>query len=148
MKIKQFLALVVIFLLSACSGPATPPESKKISESRTHKTEERKAAASAAASNISAYQRELALRISQLNSSLVYPERPQALLRSVIVLRYHLNAEGKLMRSEIVRSNHDKNTETIAAGHLHSPNRPHSCYAMVSWRSPKPGCSITMDGFS
>ncbi len=112
MKIKQFLAPCAITLLAACSGPPTPPVSKKTPEIRAHKVEERKAAS--AANNISAYQRELALRISEINASLVYAERPQALLRSVIVLRYHLNADGKLIRSEIVRSNHDKNTETIA----------------------------------
>ncbi|MES2831585.1 MAG: TonB family protein [Pseudomonadota bacterium] len=60
------------------------------------------------------YKRDLALRITQVNSTHIYPDRPQALLRSVVVLKFVVDAEGKLLRSEIVRSNRDRVTEATA----------------------------------
>ena len=35
-------------------------------------------------------------------------------MRSVIVLKFAINANGKLLRSEIIRTNHDNRTENIA----------------------------------
>jgi periplasmic protein TonB len=70
------------------------------------------------ASTLDGYKRDLALRISQVNSSKVYSERPQALLRSVIVLRYAIDARGHLVRSEIMRSNRDRETESTALASL------------------------------
>jgi periplasmic protein TonB len=67
---------------------------------------------------VDGYKRDLAQRISQANSTKVYAGRPQALLRSVIVVRYAVDAHGNLMRSEIVRSNRDGETEAIALATL------------------------------
>ncbi len=66
------------------------------------------------------YKRDLALRISQVNAQKVYAGRPQALLRSVVVLRYAVDGRGNLVRSEIMRSNHDRETESIALASLRS----------------------------
>lgn len=70
------------------------------------------------ASSVDGYKRDLALRISQVNANKVYPGRPQALLRSVVVLRYAVDARGNLVRSEIMRSNRDGETESTALATL------------------------------
>jgi protein TonB len=64
------------------------------------------------------YKQDIAQRISQVNSTSVYPGRPQALLRSVVVLRYHVDGDGRLTRSEIIRSNRDPVTEATAMASL------------------------------
>jgi len=64
------------------------------------------------------YKRDLALRITHVNSTHIYPGRPQALLRSVVVVKFSVDAEGKLLRSEIVRSNRDRVTEATALSTL------------------------------
>lgn len=72
----------------------------------------------ARAQTIEAYKEILAQHISDVNRSKTYSVRPQALLRSVVVLRFVLDADGKLVRSEIVRSNRDKVTEASALASL------------------------------
>ena len=64
------------------------------------------------------YKRDIALRITQVNSTHVYPGQPQALLRSVVVIKFSVDAEGTLLRSEIVRTNHDHATEQTALSTL------------------------------
>lgn len=72
------------------------------------------------ADSLDQYKRELAQRISQVNSTKVYVTRPQALLRSVIVIHFWVDAQGGLTRSEIVRTNRDKSTEATALAALRS----------------------------
>lgn len=118
MQIRHLVLLPAVFVI-ACSISTAPPESKKARVELPKKPEEKapeEKKLSSAALSLEAYKRELALRIYQINASKVYPERPQALLRSVIVLKYLLNAEGKLLRSEILRSNRDQVTEATALG--------------------------------
>jgi periplasmic protein TonB len=74
--------------------------------------------AASTASSIDGYKRDLALRICHVNASKVFAGRPQALLRSVIVLRYTVDARGHLLRSEVMRSNHDREAETTALATL------------------------------
>ena len=64
------------------------------------------------------YKEELAHRISETNSTKVYPGRPQALLRAVVVIKFSVDAGGKLLRSEIVRGNRDSATEFTALSSL------------------------------
>lgn len=66
------------------------------------------------ANSVNAYREALANRIVQVNSTKVYVGRPQALLRSVVVVKYVVDANGSLVRSEIMRSNRDHATETTA----------------------------------
>lgn len=73
---------------------------------------------SSAASTIDSYKHDIAQRISQMNAAMVYSSRPQALLRSVVVLRYVVDARGHLVRSEIMRSNRDRETEATALASL------------------------------
>ncbi len=60
------------------------------------------------------YKRELAEKIVRARPAKVYEERPQALLRSVVVLEFLVAADGKLLKSAVRRSNHDQVTEATA----------------------------------
>lgn len=66
------------------------------------------------ADSLGEYKLALAQRVSQVNSTHVFIGRPQALLRSVVVVRYVVDANGSLVRSEIMRSNRDRVTESTA----------------------------------
>ena len=70
------------------------------------------------ASSYDGYKRELAEHICHLNAAKVYPGRPQALLRSVVVVKYVVDGHGGLVRSEIMRSNKDGETEATALSAL------------------------------
>jgi protein TonB len=70
------------------------------------------------ASTVDSYKVDLAQRIYAVNSTQVYTTRPQALLRSVVVLKYTVDSAGNLIRSEIARSNHDRTTEATALATL------------------------------
>lgn len=72
------------------------------------------------AATLDDYKRDLARRISQLNANRVFPGRPQALLRSVVVVRYVVDDQGRLLRSEIMRSNRDREAEATALATLRS----------------------------
>ncbi|MFZ6748615.1 energy transducer TonB family protein [Undibacterium sp. Ren11W] len=115
MKIRRLL-LLACCAVAACSTPI--PGGKKSDEvgKQTNeigkKTNEK--VGSSNSFTLNGYKRELAQRISERNSGKVYTDRPQALLRSVVVLKYTMNADGKLLRSDVLRSNHDKVTENIA----------------------------------
>lgn len=121
---RYLLALPFAALLAACSTSreepppsisATPaaaaPQVPSVAPPRT---------AMSNAATIDAYKQDLAHRISQVNAARVHTGRPQALLRSVVVVRYVIDAEGNLVRSEILRSNRDRETETIALASLRS----------------------------
>lgn len=62
--------------------------------------------------SVDRYKRLLAQRIAEVNPDKIYPGNPQALLRSVVVLKYEVDANGKLMHSDTLRSNGD--TATVA----------------------------------
>jgi len=70
------------------------------------------------ATTIESYKADLAQRIYEVNSTQVYTTRPQALLRSIVVLRYTVDSGGNLVRSEIARSNRDRDTEATALATL------------------------------
>jgi len=70
------------------------------------------------AAGLDEYKREVALYISHRNPERIYEGRPQALLRSVVVLRFVVDAHGHLLHSEVLRSNHDRQTVTAALASL------------------------------
>lgn len=70
------------------------------------------------ASTLHAYKQDIAQRIVQVNSQHVFVERPQALLRSVVVLKFSIDENGNLLRSEIQRSNRDRHAESTALDSL------------------------------
>jgi protein TonB len=122
---KTRLTLPCIALAAAaCTTPApeTPPAAaaKPVPEIVKEKLETPRTTPDAVstAGTLEAYKLELARRIAEVNSTQVYTERPQALLRSVIVVKYYVDREGRLAHSEIMRSNRDKATEATALGSL------------------------------
>ncbi|WP_211442594.1 energy transducer TonB [Collimonas humicola] len=93
-------------LLAACNlipGQAPPPPVPATTPNAT-----------STATTLDDYKRGLAQRIVAVNSTEVYVGRPQALLRAVIVVKYYVNADGQLLRAEILRSNKDRTAEASA----------------------------------
>ncbi len=68
--------------------------------------------------SLNGYKLALANRIAAVHGDKMYPGRPQALLRSVVVVKYAVDGEGRLLRSEIMRSNRDRKTEATALATL------------------------------
>jgi protein TonB len=106
-------------LLAGCSSAPpragdAPPASAVARIERVETT----ADATSTARTVDAYKRDIALRISEVNSTKVFNGQPQALLRAVIVLKFYVDAGGKLLRSEIVRTNHDGAAEATALASL------------------------------
>lgn len=116
MKSRMMFCLVAA-ALAGCATSGGDSGSGKASEkaSRTEKSAPRSLFG---ASTVDSYKRDIAQRIAQHNSAKVYSGRPQALLRSVVVLRYVVDAQGNLVKSEILRSNHDRETEATALASL------------------------------
>ncbi|WP_413628418.1 hypothetical protein [Herbaspirillum frisingense] len=108
----------VAAMLAACSAPESTQETRDelartlIEQKKT--TED----GTSTATTVDGYKVDLAKRISQVNFTSVYVERPQALLRSVIVIKYIVDGDGNLVKSEILRSNRDKHAESSALGSL------------------------------
>lgn len=112
--------LIAAGILAGCaSRTAETPAARTPEKSpRAERKAETPEGAASSASTVDGYKRDLALRISEVNAGKVYPGRPQALLRSVVVLRYVVDARGNLVRSEIMRSNRDSETESTALATL------------------------------
>lgn len=116
MTIKRLIFMLICFV-AGCS--TTAPDTHKSKDEIGRKPDEKVTLPAASkASSLTAYKRELAQRIYQANANNIYTDRPQALLRSVIVLTYQINSDGKLLHSEILRTNHDKTAEKIALSSL------------------------------
>jgi protein TonB len=111
MKLK-FASLVAVGILAGCASPTVAPPAARPAKAEVW------GEPGSNASTVNAYKRELAQRISQMNASKVYSGQPQALLRSVVVLRYSVDARGNLVHSEIQRSNRDPETEATALASL------------------------------
>ncbi len=107
MKNKISIALVAL-ALAGCAGKEAPERT----EVETTKD------GTSTADTVGEYKLALANRIVQVNSTKVYVGRPQALLRSVVVVKYTVDANGSLMKSEIMRSNRDRTTEATALATL------------------------------
>ncbi|HJV72784.1 MAG TPA: hypothetical protein VJ654_01055 [Noviherbaspirillum sp.] len=115
MQIRLATALIASILAGCASqSPDTPVQRSAEKNGRA----ESNAQSQSNANTLDGYKRDLAMRISQMNSNKVYSGRPQALLRSVVVLRYAVDEHGQLVRSEIMRSNRDRETEKIALATL------------------------------
>lgn len=113
MKSSVVIFLAVLTASGCTTRPDTPPSRAPIARKELAKVETTPAATSTAWT-LAGYQKALAERICEVNSAHVYGGRPQALLRSVIVLKYAVDGNGHLMRSEVIRSNHDGATQATA----------------------------------
>lgn len=103
--------------LAGCASHNVDIGRGKTPDIRAQKSEAPRGSLSTA-SSYEAYKRDLAQRISQANSVRVYSGRPQALLRSVVVVKYVVDAHGDMVKSELIRSNHDSETEATALASL------------------------------
>ncbi len=122
---KKLLACLVVLFVAACSN--TPPSTSAPGESETPPAASLPSnsippgpPAASRADTLNAYKVDLAQRIAQANAARIYEGRPQALLRSVIVLRYSVDGQGNLVHSEILRSNRDRANEQTALASLKS----------------------------
>ena len=74
--------------------------------------------AAALAASLELYKITLAQKISEADPAKVFAVQPQALLRSVVVVRFVIDRNGKLLSSVIQRSNRDPVTEAAALASL------------------------------
>lgn len=120
--ISGMLTVAVSVLLAACSSPVAPAGGQGTAPSAAARASvervETTADGTSTSRTVEGYKRDIALRIAEVNSTKVYPGQPQALLRSIIVVRFSVDGSGKLLRSEIVRTNHDSATEATALASL------------------------------
>ena len=114
---RAYASLVLTGVLGACSTPLPPhsPPVEIVAERAARKELEKPPATTddgtATAMTLADYKQFLAKRISEVNSVQVYPGRPQALLRSVIVAKFVIDGNGQLLRSEFIRTNRDSANE-------------------------------------
>lgn len=107
---------LAVALLAGCGTNKSVAEAERKSEPLVETTRD----GTSTARTVTGYKEDIAHRIAETSSTKVYVERPQALLRSVIVLKFVIDANGRLVRSEISRSNHDSATESTALASLRS----------------------------
>jgi protein TonB len=122
---KRISITILLLLLAGCSGK----------EGLEHSEIATTVDGTSKADSVGEYKIALANRIVQVNSTKVYIGRPQALLRSVVVVKYTVDANGGLVRSEIMRSNRDRTTEATALAALRS-----------TAPFPKPASSLLKNG--
>ena len=117
MKISTILCLSI--LLAGCGTQLSDPAAKTppVVAAKGDKVETTRDGTSTS-TTLNDYKHDLAQRIVEVNSTKVYITQPQALLRSVIVIKYAVDANGNLLRSEIMRSNRDRETEATALSSL------------------------------
>lgn len=146
MKIHTFVALTPVgfrlslvalslFGLSSCSSAPSSSSSATAAANAEIDRVETTADATSTSKTPKEYKHDLALRISQVNSTKVYPGNPQPLLRAVIVLKFAVDGRGRLMRSDIVRTNHDSEAEATAMASLRN-----------TAPFPKPAASLLRNG--
>jgi len=112
-KVKLTMLAAAAMALAGCSTQTNQSERDALAARMSSEVDTTRDATSTA-TNIHGYKLALANRIAQVSSTKVFVGRPQPLLRSVVVVKYSVDAEGKLLRSEILRSNHDRTTENTA----------------------------------
>jgi protein TonB len=110
--------LGVAALLAACTAPESTREQRDELAKSIIEQKKTTGDGTSTATTAEGYKTDLARRISQVNFTSVYVERPQALLRSVIVIKYVVDGDGNLVNSEILRTNRDKHAEASALGSL------------------------------
>ena len=128
---RSSLAAISLSGLVACSTNQPLTEAARKTEPLVETTRD----GSSTARTLTGYKEDIAHRISETSSTKVYVDRPQALLRSVIVLKFVIDANGKLLRSDIARTNHDSAAEATALASLRN-----------AAPFPKPGANLLQNG--
>lgn len=60
------------------------------------------------------YKTQVAQRIETVNAEVITPGRPQAMLRSVVIVSFVVDRNGKILRSSVFRTNGDDVAEKVA----------------------------------
>jgi periplasmic protein TonB len=60
------------------------------------------------------YKTQVAQRIETVNADVITPGRPQAMLRSVVIVSFVVDRQGKILRSSVFRTNGDDVAEKVA----------------------------------
>lgn len=119
---NRFQSLLSVTTLTAavagCSTPLTSSGTRAAEIAKAENRTETTSDGTSTARSLSAYKVDLAQRISETDSTHVYVGQPQALLRAVVVVKFTVDAYGKLLRSDIVRGNRDSGTESTALASL------------------------------
>lgn len=102
-RLRQLMLCLCVLVLAGCGGTRVGAPAVETTPDGT-----------STAHTLDAYNAALAHRIAAVNSTKVFIGRPQALLRSVVVVKFVVDANGSLVRSEIMRSNRDRVTEATA----------------------------------
>lgn len=109
----RILLVIAASLLASCASRPDQEASRPGSSTPTAPS-----ASASSSSTLNGYKREAAEHIAQSSANKMFSGRPQALLRSVVVVKYVVDAQGNLTRSEIMRSNRDSATEATALATL------------------------------
>jgi protein TonB len=117
MTTMKMTIIAATLVLAGCGTQADKSERDALANRIGNEVETTPDAMSTA-NTAAGYRLALANRIAQVSSTKVFVGRPQALLRSVVVVKYAVDGNGKLLRSEIQRSNHDRATENTALATL------------------------------
>ncbi|MDP9107624.1 MAG: TonB C-terminal domain-containing protein [Pseudomonadota bacterium] len=129
---RPAIALAVLLIASGChSVPLSSNAAVAQADARVETTRD----GTSTARTLTGYKEEIARRISETNSTKVYVGQPQALLRAVVVLKYSIDAAGRLLSVGLVRGNHDPATESAALASVRS-----------SAPFPKPSASLLHNG--
>jgi protein TonB len=118
---KTKLALASTALLAGCTTASYyQPSSPSSSYTPAPRTSNSTATGYRPTPNMSvdSYKRLVAKQITAANPDKVYPGNPQAMLRSVVVLKYVVDSNGRLVRSDTLRSNGDSATVATAMSAL------------------------------
>lgn len=118
MNIKLLSMLAILLCVGCSTRTADAPRAGSAARMPRVEKVETYPDATSTENTVEGYKRDLAQRITEVNSIKVYTVRPQALLRSVVVVRYSVDGGGRLLRSEIMRSNRDRETEATALASL------------------------------
>lgn len=118
---KTNFAIAAATLLAGCTATSLyQPTPTAGTGSKAARTDTSVASRNASSMSLDRYKRVLAQHIAEVNPDKIYPGNPQAMLRSVVVLKYVIDANGKLVRSDTLRSNGDTATVATALSALRS----------------------------
>ena len=110
---SSIIAGVLALLLVALTGCTfTPPPKPLVSEPTAAPTNPSDTAA------LGRYRIRVAQRILERNPSFVLHGTPQAMLRSVVVVAFTVDSEGKVLSSAVYRTNGDAGAERTALATL------------------------------
>jgi periplasmic protein TonB len=104
---QALLGAALLAILAACT--ITPPPGA---------LETPKPAAAVASATLNQYKVRVAQHIFERNPSLVLKGTPQAMLRSLVVVAFTVDRNGRVIRSSVYRTNGDDEAEATALASL------------------------------